>query len=95
MTVVGEIGPCSVCRRIGRLERAGCARCVNRLGLRFVELAARVRGDPRFAAMVLESIRNPKHRDWFRELFGDCEAQLATAAPDPLGSNSPSGRGMG
>lgn len=75
MTVVGEIGACSVCRRTTRLEYGGCAECVARCGSRFVELAARVRTDPWFAAAVLGAIQEPAHRRIFVEYFGaeeDC-----------------------
>lgn len=79
MTVAGTIGPCPVCRRAARLDRAGCAECVDRFGERFVELAARVRGDPRFAAAVLAAIEEPSHRKLFMEYFGAAEDR-----PPPL-----------
>ncbi|MCC6651553.1 MAG: hypothetical protein IT348_10440 [Candidatus Eisenbacteria bacterium] len=75
MTVVGEIGACSVCRRTTRLDHSGCAECVARFGARFVELAARVRRDPQFAEAVLEALQEPSHRKLFVEYFGadeDC-----------------------
>jgi len=65
-----EIGRCSVCRRMARLEHGGCADCGSRLGRRFVELAARVRTDPRFAAMILEAIQDPVHKELFVQHFG-------------------------
>ncbi len=68
-----EIGRCSVCRRTARLEHGGCAACGSRLGHRFVELAARVRRDRRFAAMVLDAIRDPVHKELFVQHFGSEE----------------------
>jgi hypothetical protein len=79
VTVVGEIGSCSVCRRTARLDHGGCAECVTKFGVRFTELAARVRRDPHFAEAVLEAIQEPSHRKIFVEYFvadGDCSPPL-------------------
>lgn len=70
MTVVGEIGPCSVCRKAAKLDQGGCSECVTKFGARFVELATRVRRDPRFAAAVLGAIQEPAHQKIFLEYFG-------------------------
>lgn len=70
-----EIGRCSVCQRMARLDRGGCRECFERYGVRFVEVAARVRREPKLAGMVLEAIRDPAHRELFVRYFGadgDC-----------------------
>lgn len=73
--VLPEIGHCSVCQRMARLEHQGCSDCYARFGQRFLEVAARVRSDAKFAAMVLDAIQDPAHKKLFVQYFGadgDC-----------------------
>ena len=83
-----EIGRCSVCQRMARLNHGGCADCGSRLGRRFVELAARVRRDHKLAAMILEAIRDPVHKELFVQHFGSEGNRQARARARRLASRT-------
>jgi hypothetical protein len=71
MTVI-HIGRCVGCSSFGRLHgpcHDACRECLRRRGIRWLELARRVRHDPGFAAQVYRELPEV-WREKFETTFG-------------------------
>ncbi len=67
-----HVGHCVGCSRFGRLHGPcsdACRRCLIRGGIRWLELARRVRSDPAFAAEVHQQLPEA-WREKFESTFG-------------------------
>lgn len=70
MSNVAEIGKCTGCSKMSRLELQACEKCRSRWGKRCGVVMSRIRTDPEFARKCHEALADDKRKQEFVLMFG-------------------------
>ena len=71
VTRIGRCDACAMRPRVMAPDSSFCAECIELRGLRWSEIAARVRREPAFRDQVFASIRSQTGKRLFLSMFGD------------------------